>query len=72
MGDKNLIFLIIVFLGLLVFIVLLSPSTPDPPPKTVLTMTMVPVDNSPGEFILEYSSGKKELLKADGTRIPIQ
>lgn len=36
--------------------------------KTVLEMQMSPIDNQPGDYILEYSNGQAELLRADGTR----
>lgn len=34
-------------------------------------MNMIPVDDSPGEYILEYSNGNRELLKKDGTIQPL-
>ncbi len=40
-------------------------------PQPVLEMTMTPIDGAPGEFILEYSNGRLEHLKIDGTRAPL-
>lgn len=37
-------------------------------PTVVLEMEMVPIENSAGEYILEYSNGTREILRKDGTR----
>ena len=47
----------------------LSSHQPDRNNQIILQMQMIPVDGSPGEFILEYSNGQRELLKKDGTRV---
>ncbi len=63
---------LIIFCAALV-IMFCTPSPVQPePPKTVLELKMIPVENVPGEFILEYSNGIKELLRADGTRVPLE
>jgi hypothetical protein len=63
-----------IVVGLLVAVlIIMSPSRDleDPKPKVVLEMNMIPVDDSPGEYILEYSNGSRELLKKNGTRMVI-
>lgn len=78
MVNKVLKFLPAVLVLLFVVIILFSGKNPppNPPPheedKVILTTIMIPVDDSPGEFILEHSNGNRELLKKDGTRVPLQ
>lgn len=81
MVNKIIRFLPFVLVITFVVIILFSgndqpPIRDIPPPqeekKVILTTTMIPVDDSPGEFILEHSNGNRELLKKDGTRVPLQ
>ena len=46
---------------------------PAPPQrdKQVIEVKMIPVENSMGEYILEYSNGHRELLQKDGKRVPL-
>jgi hypothetical protein len=65
----KLVFVIPVIICL--WFVLTLDSQPTESSKIILEMKMVPVEGSPGEFVLEYSNGVRELLKKDGKRYPL-
>jgi hypothetical protein len=76
MVNKFMILKCLAFVGLIVLLIILALPSPhrdheDYRSKIVLEMNMVPIDDSPGEYILEYSNGSLELLKKDGTRAVI-
>lgn len=71
---NKVIKLVLVAVVCTAIIVLISDCGKQPPPpnrKIVMEMNMIPVDDSPGEYILEYSNGNRELLKKDGTIQPL-
>lgn len=68
---RLVLLLALVSLAFILLFVGQSPPPPEDKSKTILEMEMIPVDNSPGEYILEYSNGKREILKKDGSRSPL-
>lgn len=63
---------IIIFITAIAIMVLIDGPREDHGPKVIMHMRMVPIDDCPGEYILEYDNGNRELLKEDGSRIPLQ
>lgn len=64
--------LVVVVVGLVAnYLPLKMESEPTPNPafdNTILILKASPVENVPGQYILEYSNGHVELLYADGRR----
>lgn len=80
MVNKLLKLVAIVALVVLVFIATYEPSQSPAPPKeekVILEMTMYPVQDSEGEYMLEYRESthgpviRREILKKDGKRYPV-